>query len=190
MLGLHKAAVHQHIQQAQQLVGDFAPGVAGDRPGQLLPGVAGVAPDRLFGVEGLEVADKGKKLPLVLRLHGLAAQQGDAGDIVRLAGGENFVADGLIKGLAVIEIPCHLIEAAGAVVPAARDEHTGAHAGPVGNVVILNCSKIHDISNLKARHAALLYNLLCFLELAKGSPARGAGTRSVTERFTGAAPDP
>ena len=42
VLGLHKAAVHQHIQQAQQLVGDFAPGVAGNRPGQLLPGVAGV----------------------------------------------------------------------------------------------------------------------------------------------------
>ena len=31
VLGLHKAAVHQHIQQAQQLVSDFAPGVAGDR---------------------------------------------------------------------------------------------------------------------------------------------------------------
>ena len=40
VLGLHKAAVHQHIQQAQQLVGDFAPGVAGDRPGQLLPSTA------------------------------------------------------------------------------------------------------------------------------------------------------
>ena len=61
VLGLHKAAVHQHIQQAQQLVGDFAPGVAGDRPGQLLPGVAGVAPDRLFGGRGpLKLRTKGR----------------------------------------------------------------------------------------------------------------------------------
>ena len=50
---------------------------------------------------------------------------------------------GLIKGLAVTEIPCYLIEAAGAVVPAARDEHTGAHAGPVGNVVIFNRCVVH-----------------------------------------------
>ena len=62
VLSLHEAAIHQHIQQTQQLVGDFAPRVAGDFAGQLLPGVAGVAPDRLFGVEGLEVADKGKKV--------------------------------------------------------------------------------------------------------------------------------
>ena len=48
VLSLHEAAIHQHIQQTQQLVGDFAPRVAGDFAGQLLPGVAGVAPDRFL----------------------------------------------------------------------------------------------------------------------------------------------
>ena len=51
VLGFNKFAVHQHIQQAQQLVGGFAPGKAWLFAGQLLPGVAGVAPDRFMGVE-------------------------------------------------------------------------------------------------------------------------------------------
>ena len=113
VLSLHEAAIHQHIQQTQQLVGDFAPRMAGDFAGQLLPGVAGVAPDRFLRVKGFEILHEGHQLPLVLRLHRLAAQQGEARDIVRLAGGEHLVADGLVEGLAIAEIPCHLIEAAG-----------------------------------------------------------------------------
>ncbi len=50
VLSLHEASVHQHIQQTQQLVGDFAPRVAGGTaPGELLPRIAGVAPDGLVG---------------------------------------------------------------------------------------------------------------------------------------------
>ena len=42
VLGFNKFAVHQHIQQAQQLVGGFAPGKTWLFAGQLLPGVAGI----------------------------------------------------------------------------------------------------------------------------------------------------
>ena len=157
VLSLHEAAIHQHIQQTQQLVGDFAPRVAGDFAGQLLPGVAGVAPDRFLRVKGFEILHKGHQLPLVLRLHRLAAQQGEARDIVRLAGGEHLVADGLVEGLAIAEIPCHLIEAAGAVVAAAGNEDAGADARPVGDVVIFNSRVVHK-SDLKAEHAALPCN--------------------------------
>ncbi len=43
VLCLHELAVHQHIQQAQQLVGGFTPGKAWLFAGQLFPGVAGIA---------------------------------------------------------------------------------------------------------------------------------------------------
>ena len=72
IIRLDEPAVHQDVQQAQQLVGDFAPGVAGDGAGQLLPGVAGVAPYRFVGVQRFEVAYKGQQFPLVFRLHRLA----------------------------------------------------------------------------------------------------------------------
>ena len=88
---------------------------------------------------------EGHQLPLVLRLHRLAAQQGETRDIVRLAGGEHLVADGLVEGLAIAEIPCHLIEAAGAVVAAAGNEDAGADARPVGDVVIFNSRVVHNM---------------------------------------------
>ena len=50
VLGFHKAAVHQNIQQTQQLIGDLTAGRAGNTAGQLLPGVAGIAPDALIRV--------------------------------------------------------------------------------------------------------------------------------------------
>ena len=105
--------------------------------------IAGVAPNGLVRVEGFEIPDEGEKLPLVFRLHGLAAQKAQPGDVGGLAGGEDLVADGLVEGLAVAEIPCHLVEAAGAVVTAPGDEHTRPHAGAVGDVIVFNGSVIH-----------------------------------------------
>ena len=143
VLGFNKFAVHQHIQQTQQLVGGFAPGKTWLFAGQLFPGVAGIAPHRFVGVQGLEVAHKGQQLPLIFRLHGFAAQQGKARDIVRLAGCKHLVAGGFVERLAIVKVPRHGVEAAGAVVAAAGNKYAGAHAGPVGNVVILNCCVIH-----------------------------------------------
>ena len=143
MLGFHKAAVHQNIQQAQQLICDLTAGRAGNTAGQLLPGVAGIAPDALIRVQRPEVANKGQQFPLILRLKRLTAQQGDACNIVGLAGCKDLVAHGLVEGLTVPEIPCHLVEAARAVVPAARNKDAGAHPRPIGNVVILDCCVIH-----------------------------------------------
>ena len=37
VLSLYEAAIHQHVQQTQQLVGDFTPCVTGDLAGQLFP---------------------------------------------------------------------------------------------------------------------------------------------------------
>ena len=130
-------------EQLQQLIGHLAPGGAGLFAGELLPGVAGVAPHRFVRVQGLEVAHKGQQLPLVLRFHGFAAQQGKPGDVVRLAGGKHLVAGGFVKGLAVAEVPCHSIEAPRAVVAAAGHEYAGAHARAVGDVVIFNGCVVH-----------------------------------------------
>ena len=144
MFGLHESAVHQHIQQCQQLVGRLAPRGAGFFAGKLFPSVAGVAPHRLGGVQRLEVAHKGQQLPLVLRLKGFAAQQGEPGDIVRLAGGKYLVAHGLIKGLTVGKVPCYGVEAARAVVAAAGHKNAGAHPGAVGDIVILDVCVVHS----------------------------------------------
>ena len=73
----------------------------------------------------------------------VTAQQGDACNIVGLAGCKDLVAHSLVERLAVPEIPCHLVEAARAVVPAARNKDAGAHPRPIGNVVILDCCVIH-----------------------------------------------
>ena len=143
VLCLDEAAVYEDVQQGQQLVGDFAPGGTRVLAGELLPRIAGVAPNGLVRVEGFEIPDEGEKLPLVFRLHGLAAQKAQPGDVGGLAGGKDLVADGLVEGLAVAEIPCHLVEAAGAVVAAPGDEHTRPHAGAVGDVIVFNGSVIH-----------------------------------------------
>ena len=143
VLGFHKAAVHQNIQQTQQLICDLTAGRAGNTAGQLFPGVTGIAPDALIRVQRPEVADKGQQLSLVLRLKRLTAQQGDACNIVGLAGCKDLVAHSFVEGLTVPEIPCHLVEAARAVVPAARNKDAGAHPRPIGNVVILDCCVIH-----------------------------------------------
>ena len=143
VLGLHESAVHQHIQQRQQLVGHLAPRGAGLFAGKLLPSVAGVAPHRLGGVQRLEVAHKGQQLPLVLWFKRFAAQQGEPGDIVRLAGGEYLVAHGFIKGLTVAKVPCHGVEAARAVVAAAGHKNAGAHPGAVGDIVIFDVCVVH-----------------------------------------------
>ena len=50
VLGFHKAAIHQNIQQAQQLIGDLTAGRAGNTAGQLFPGVTRIAPDALIRV--------------------------------------------------------------------------------------------------------------------------------------------
>lgn len=55
----------------------------------------------------------------------------------------DLVAHGFAEGLTVPEIPCYLVEAARAVVPAARNKDAGAHPRPIGNVVILDCCVIH-----------------------------------------------
>ena len=143
MLGLNEAAIDQNIQQLQKFVGDFAPGGAGFPAGQLLPSVAGIAPDRFVRVECLEVADEGQKLPLIFRLHRLAAQQGQARDVVRLAGSKDFIPDGFIKRFAVSKVPSDLIEAAGTMMAAARDEHAGTDAGAVCDVIIFDGCVIH-----------------------------------------------
>ena len=74
VLGFHKAAVHQNIQQAQQLICDLTAGRAGNTAGQLLPGVTRIAPDALIRVQRPEVADEGQQFPLILRLKRLTAQ--------------------------------------------------------------------------------------------------------------------
>ena len=173
VLCLHEFTVHQHIQQLQQLIGHLASGQAGLLAGKLLPGVAGVAPHRFVGVQGLEVAHKGQQLPLVFRFKGLAAQQGQPGNVVRLAGGEHLIAGGLVEGLAVGKIPGHGVEAAGAAVAAAGNKYAGAHAGPVGNVVILDGCVVHSDTPIKS------------------SPSRGSWQcEALTERVTDAARGP
>ena len=156
---------------AQQLVGGFTPGKAWLFAGQLFPGVAGIAPHRFVGVQGLEVAHEGQQLPLIFRLHGFAAQQRKARDIVRLAGCKHFVAGGFIEGLAVIEIPRHGVEAPRAVVAAAGHEHAGAHPRAVGNVIVFDGCVVHNFSGLalSGRFASSLFPLLA----SPSSPGAG-----------------
>ena len=80
VLGFHKAAIYQNIQQAQQLVGDLTAGRAGNIAGQLFPGVTRIAPDALIRVQRPEVADKGQQLPLILRLKSCLLYTSDAAD--------------------------------------------------------------------------------------------------------------
>lgn len=145
MLCLHELAVHQHIQQAQQLVGGFTPGKTWLFAGQLFPGVAGIAPYRFVRVQGLEVAHEGQQLPLIFRLHGFAAQQRKTRDIVRLAGCKHFVAGGFVEGLAIVKVPRHGVEAPRAVVAAAGHEHAGAHPRAVGNVIVFDGCVVHNM---------------------------------------------
>ena len=73
----------------------------------------------------------------------VTAQQGDACNIVGLAGCKDLVAHSLVEGLTVPEIPCHLVEAAGAVVAAAGHEHAGAHPRAVSNVIVFDGCVVH-----------------------------------------------
>ena len=113
---------------------------------ELIERVAGVAPDglpasaRIAAAQVLEEADQPL---LVLRLHGLPTQEGDAvhvgrGDAVRYR-----LGDLVGKGLAGGEIPRRLVEAVRAVPTAPAHEQRRAHALAVGDIRVLDLRIVH-----------------------------------------------
>ena len=81
---LHIAAVHQDVDEGEELVRHLAAGV-GALGVELLPGEAGEGPDVLLRQLLAEPAEEREEGALVLGLEGLAPQQGQSPDV---AGGE------------------------------------------------------------------------------------------------------
>ena len=139
---LHEAAVHQHVQQGQELVRHLAAGV-GAVGGQFLVGKAGEGPDVFLRVGGPDPAQEGHQHPLVFRFEGFAAQERQAVDV---AGGEQLqevLLCFLREGLAVFKIPGLGLEAVFAVVGAAGDEQRHPDALAIGDVAVFDLTVIH-----------------------------------------------
>ena len=143
VLVLEEGAVHQHVDQAEHLVGDLTPGMAGLQQLGFVD-VAGIAPDGLVGIEHPHIVQEGHQRPLVLRLEGFPAQQRKPVDVLRGQAAQDLVAHRLVKGLAVVKIPGHGVEAVGAVPPAARDKQARADAFPVGDITVFDRCVIHS----------------------------------------------
>ena len=106
--------------------------------------VAGVAPDRLVGEQHLHVLHKGQQFP-----PGSPAQRArpPSRDSPSMYSGSRLsrilLRTSLVKGLPVLEIPRHRVEAVGAVPPAARYEQAGAHSHTVGDVAVFDGCIVH-----------------------------------------------
>ena len=122
MLRLNEGPVHQHIHEGEHVVRHLAPAAAGLCAGELLPGVAGVAPHALARAQAAEGAQEQQQPVLIFRLHGLAAQEGNALHIRRGHAVHNELLRLRREEIAIGKIPGDLIEASGAAVGAAGYE--------------------------------------------------------------------
>ena len=138
---LHEPAVHQHVQQGQHLVRHLPSGVAGGSR-QLLVGEAGKAPDGLFRQLPPHPAEKGHQGPLVGRLEGLPAQQGQAVDVAGGQEGKEVVLRLSGEGLTVGEIPGLGLEAVLAAVGTAGDKQADPNSLAVGNVAVFDLAVV------------------------------------------------
>ena len=80
---------------------------------------------------------------LVVRLEGLAPQQGKPADVGAVQGLQKRLLGLGGKGLAVAEVPGLGLEAALAAVGAARDKEGHPHPGAVGDVAGLDAAVVH-----------------------------------------------
>lgn len=108
-----------------------------------LIGVAGVAPDILLWKLLFDLAQKHQKRALVVRLHGLAAQQGQSLDIVMLQRSQDIPDDPFGERLAGLKVPGLRLKAASAVMGAARYKKYCPDSGAVGDVVVFYGGIVH-----------------------------------------------
>lgn len=144
-----KAAVHQNIDAAQEVVRYLAAGV-GAIPQQLvLQPEAGEAPDILPGIAAADLPQEGQQVTLVPGLEGLATQHRQSADegLVQLPEDLRFRLVG--EGLAVAEVPCLGLKAVGAVVGAAGDEQRHPDSGSVGDITFFQGSIVHDMASFR-----------------------------------------
>ena len=138
----HERAVHQHVDAAEHLPHKSR---VADPAGQQVPveQEARKGPHIFAGAARPQLPQQFRHGGLVGRLERLAAKQGQPGHIGRLQGMQDRVDDVLRKRLAIGKIPCFGLEAALAVVRAARDEQACPHAGAVCDITGLDCRVIH-----------------------------------------------
>ena len=87
--------------------------------------------------------EEGEQGALVVRLEGLASQQGKPADVGPVQGLQKRLLGLGGKGLAVAEVPGLGLEAALAAVGAARDKEGHPHPGAVGDVAGLDAAVVH-----------------------------------------------
>ena len=139
---LHKAPVHEHVNEREQLVRDLAAGM-GAVGVQLLPGEAGEGPDGLARQSFAHAAQEGQQPALIFGFERFAAKKRETVDI----GGREHLQQSLLrfggKGLTVVKRPCLRLKAVFAAVGAAGDEKRHADALAVGNVAVFDLSVVH-----------------------------------------------
>ena len=114
---------------------------------QLLEGVAGVAPHGLLGIFFPNAAQHGQEGTLVLRLEGVAAQQGKPRYIGLVQLGKDLPLRVLREGLSKAEVPGFGLKAVFAAVAAAGHEQGDPHAFAVGNVAFFQFAVVHTMTS-------------------------------------------
>ena len=148
MEAFHKRPIDQDVDARKQPVGHLRMLGSGN---YLLERIAREAPYGLFGKAALGLLDEIDQSALVLRFHGLAAEQRQPIDVGRLQTGENLFGNTGIERLAGVEIPRLPVEATLATPSTARHEQCGSHPFAIGDVAIFHIREIHAIARLKVK---------------------------------------
>ena len=131
------SSIYQNVDERKHFIGDLASWVASLFPKLTVKGKSRKTPNRFIGAFLAEAMQKRNKGSLVLRLKRLSAKEGQAIDIVRLAGYNDIILDLFCKGFTVSKIPRLGLKALLAMVCASRNKEDCAHTVPICNVVFL-----------------------------------------------------
>ena len=118
---LHKSAIHQDIQQRQDLVSNLASRIRSLRL-QFFQRKTAEGPYGFIRIGGTDPAEKRQQTALVFRFKGFSPQQSQAADIGRGKLVQKKLYSLLCKGLTILEIPRLGLKAILASVGTARDK--------------------------------------------------------------------
>ena len=144
-LGLDKRPIDQSIHQVENAVCNHFYVLSLARKQVSLQNVAGVDPQGLFRIHFLEPIEQWKQCGLVLRFHGIPAQNRTTRNIRSTASFQYLICFYLSKFITVVKIPCRFVETTRTMITATADEQRYSNAVAICGITHLNVTVLHRL---------------------------------------------